>query len=491
MSTDWYVQQFGDREQFALSISFGRDPHPTGDDVLDASWGGLSIWVRGRCLTRSVSSDGGVPEDVRWGLLGIIRWLINVGVQLVNEEPFPDTTSLDNVRDACEWYNATSQPFPSLTETEEDEWFLRRSDWRERHALRRAATDAALPNIMFRRLGDFVEISWDNEAWGAPRLGLSFVEQRGTELLAAARTAAVLRTALLNITQALAERYKVPALTELATAAAAIEVSGDDWRWLIHSQTARVITEDLASLRDKLSEHTKSKRDGLYLPHTPETLVLRQARLTSADDVRSLLEAATIMPSRPMSQSVYALVRPSVADTIRPWVEGYERAQEVRDVLGWGDDPIPDLGKWMRQNNVGLASRPLPSSLDLVAIRTEQGEGSAVVNPRAQSRMRREISEATALGHILFDPVPVVVDGVWEHWPSAARARAFAAMLMMPDEGVRGVLAGRTMIDASDVRRVMDRFNTGPYATAYHLKNRGFIANDDRRLEILRELMAS
>jgi hypothetical protein len=36
----------------------------------------------------------------------------------------------------------------------------------------------------------------------------------------------------------------------------------------------------------------------------------------------------------------------------------------------------------------------------------------------------------------------------------------------------------------------MDRFGTAPYATTYHLKNRGFIADDERRADILRELAA-
>lgn len=64
-------------------------------------------------------------------------------------------------------------------------------------------------------------------------------------------------------------------------------------------------------------------------------------------------------------------------------------------------------------------------------------------------------------------------------------------MLLLPDDGVRDVLAGRTSIDASDVKRVMQRFNTGPYATTYHLKNRGFIADEERRSDILRELDAA
>jgi hypothetical protein len=490
VSTDWYVRQFGDRERFAVSISLGRDPHPTGDDAADAGWGGLSIWVRGRCLTRSVANDGAVSDEVRWSLVDVLRWLIDVGVRLVNEEPFPDSSALDNVRDACGWFNESERPLLTLTEAEEDDWFLRRSDWRQHHALRRAAVDAAVPNIMIRRLGDFVEVSWDNETWGTPRPGLSFVEQRGTELAVAERVAYDLRAALVDITRSLAEHYDIPALTDLATVAAATRAGEEDWRWLIHPQTARVIANELVSLRDHLIHHAKTRSSGLYVPHAPETLVLRQARLVSAKDVKSLLKAAQVIPTEPMKAPIRDLIRPTSASATRPWEEGYDRARDVREALGWDDEPIPDLRAWMKLNNVHVTSKNLSPGLDLVAVRTDDHRGSAAVNPRARSHMRREIGEATALGHILFDVNSVVVDGTWEHWPSAARARAFATMLMLPDDGVRDVLAGRKNVDASDIKRVMARFHTGPHATTYHLKNRGFIADDEHRMEILRELVA-
>lgn len=490
MSNDWYARQFGDRNHFAVALSLGRDPHPTGDLTVDAGWGGLSIWVRGRCLMRNVSSEGGVSDEVRWSLVSILHWFINAGVRLVNEEPFPDTTSLDNVRDGCDWFNATETPLLTMTEAEEDAWFERRSDWRQHHALRRAATDVALPNVVIRRLGDFIEVSWDNEAWGASRPDLSFIERRGTELVAAARVARDLRAAMVDVTQALAEQYKLPELVELASAASATSAGDDDWRWLVHHATARVINDELGPLRDRLNQHTRARRDGLYVPHAPETFVLRQARLVSASDLRALLEAAQIVPDEPMKEPIRSLIRPTPASTIRPWTEGYESARDVRDALGWGDKPTPDLHSWMKANNIHVALRGLSSTIDLIATRSDDYRGSTVINPQAKSQLRREIGHAAALGHILFDVIPVAVDGTWEHWPTAARARAFAAMLLLPDEGVRDVLAGRNSVDASDVKRVMQRFNTGPYATTYHLKNRGFIADEERRAEILRELVA-
>jgi hypothetical protein len=341
-----------------------------------------------------------------------------------------------------------------------------------------------------RRLGDFIEISWDNETWSTPRRDLSFVAQRGTALVTAKQTASVLRAALIDVTQNLAERHPVQDLINLATAASQVSASKEDWQWLIHPQTARVIADSMRPLRDRLNSHTKKQSHGLYVPHTPETLVLRQARLFSAGEIEILLKAAQDVSREPTKPLVRNLIRPSEASTINPWKDGYERARDVRDALGWGDGPTPDLRKWMRSNNVGLKSQNLPAAIDLIARRTDNGRCSTVINPRAKSRLRREISHATALGHLLFDVTPVAVDGAWEHWPTAARARAFAVMLQLPDAGVRDVLGGAKSVDASDVKRVMDHFKTGPHATTYHLMNRGFIADEERRNDILQELVA-
>lgn len=490
--SDWYARQFGDRERFAISVSLGRDPHPTGDAVADGGWGGISLWVRGRCLTRSVSDAGSVCDEVRWNLVSIIQWLFDVGVRLVNEEPFPEATTLDNVRDACDWINTSETPLLTLSAAEEDDWFLRRSDWRQHHSLRRAAADVALPNVVIRRLGDFAEVSWDNETWAPPRSDLSFVEQRGTEIVPAVTVASELSATIADVTRALADRHaSVPEFFKFASDASKPITGDEDWRWLVHAQTARIIGEELGALHERLIQHTRTRRAGLHVPHTVETLVLRHARLVSAYEIKSLIQAAQISPSaRPVSDLLSRFIKPTAASVTRPWAEGYEKALELRDALGWGNGPAPDLRTWMLSQNVSVKTKRLSSTIDLVTRRSEDRRVSAVVNPETQSHVRREVGHAAALGHILFDNSPVAVDGTWEHWPTAARARAFAAMLLMPDDGVREVLVGRQRIDGADVKRVMSRFKTGPYATTYHLKNRGFISDDERRADILKEIVA-
>lgn len=491
--SDWYSRQFGDRSRLAVTVALGHPGHDKGH----WAWGGIAFWVNERCLTRAVDPDGVVLDAVRWDLLEIFLWLRQSAARLVNEEPFPALAPSDayddaKVRNACDWYDLTDEPPTSLSELEEDEWFLARSEWRRHHALRRAVEGVALPNVYFRRLGDMVEVSWDNETWATPRPGLRFIEQRGTELISARVFSRVIQETLYEVASALNDRNPDHAdmLAPIARADSC-EVKAEDWKWLIHSPTAGAIQRDLPLIAKKLERHVLEERDVAYIPHSNETLALRHARLVDPVDIEALLEAAQTSPSRPMSRALSRLTNRSIPSTIKPWEEGYARALEVREAFGWGKEPMPNPESWLVEQHVALHKRTLPGDVTLVSTVTADERAAITINPASNSRRRRETAYGTALAHVLLDVDRVAVDGVWEHWPSAARARAFAIMLQLPDDGVRDILPGRTVKDASDVRLVMQHFSSGPVVTARHLRNRKFIASNDRRDEIIRELLAS
>jgi hypothetical protein len=189
-----------------------------------------------------------------------------------------------------------------------------------------------------------------------------------------------------------------------------------------------------------------------------------------------------------MTATLLDLVDRKPAPVVRPWVEGYEHAERVREALGWGIEPVPHLPAWLRRQRVSVGTARLPASVSLVASRSTKDAARSVVNSAFASRLRREIGHAATLGHLLLDVSPVAVEGTWEDWPNAARARAFGVMLLLPSEGVRDAL-GKTRVDTEAVRRVMDRFNVGPHATTFHLRNLGF-CDDERRVAILAELVA-
>lgn len=491
--SDWFSRQFGERSRFAITVSLGEPGHGKSH----SAWGAIALWLNERCLTRAVDTDGIVHDAVRWDLLEIFLWLRKSAARLVNEEPFPALAASEayddvRIRDACDWYDLTDDPPTTLSEQEEDDWFLARSEWRGHHALRRAVEGVALPNVYVKRLGDFVEVSWDNVTWETPRPGLRFIEQRGMDLISARLFSKVVQETLHTVASALKDRNPMDAdALASITGVNSCAVAPEDWKWLVHSPTAETIQRDLPGIAEMLKRHVVERSEVAYIPHCAETLILRHARLVDPGEIEALLDAAQVTSQHRMSNALLQLVNRRIPSTSKPWDEGYAKALEVRDALGWGNNPMPNPETWLREQHVALRKVLLPSEVALVSTVTPDERAAVTINPASNSRRRRETAYGTALAHLLMDVDRVAVDGAWEYWPSAARARAFAIMLQLPDDGVREILPGRTVKDAADVRRVMLHFSSGPIVTARHLRNRKFIASDDKRDDIIRELLVS
>ncbi|HEY4243724.1 MAG TPA: hypothetical protein VGM88_28120 [Kofleriaceae bacterium] len=485
----WFQRQFGDRAELAISFSLGGEAHNTGVPERDASWGTLEIWARDRCLTASVS-DGDVSQSIRWCMLPVLEWMLDVGIRLVNEDPYPGFSKDRHVRDGAQWYDATLSP-PALEPLEEEQWFLQRSAWRHHHALRRAAEDVALPNVVFKRLGDDVEVSWDNDAWAPPRRGMYFVEKRGVELVRASAFAKVVRETLVAVTAALAQRTELPRFSGLAERAGQLEAGERDWRWLIHRPTAELIRSSMPQLRASLDAAAAAGLDGLYVPHTVETAVLRQFRAESVNEVDAVLAAVGRLPKAPISKVLQGLIAPRPARNQRSWEEGNEFADRVRDELDWGIEPLPDLTVWLPDHGIAVSTGDLglSPSIAVLAERATGPRAMAHVNPRSRSEQKRETGLATALGHVLMDANPIAIDGEWEHWPTAARARAFGVALLLPEDGVRELVPTNAPIRASDVREIMRHYRAGPFATTYRLKNLNLISSEEHDT-LMRQLAA-
>lgn len=478
--SEWYQRQFGDRGAFAVCVSLGVDPHPSGHDARSRSWGSIEFWVNGRCLTASVQ-DGAVSQGVRWNLLPILEWLLDVGIRLVNEDPYPRLSKGTDIADGAAWYDATLHP-PILPALAERNWFLGRSEWRHHHALRRAAEDVALPNVVFKRLGHDIEVSWDNEAWMTVRPGLYFVEKRGAVLVPASLFAATIRELLVEVLAALSQRWPSVGFEGLVQRARALEAGPGDWRWLIHRPTAECIRNEMPDLCQELDLATAQDEVGLFVPHTPSTLALRLVRLERKEEIEAVLRVTSQRPLARIADQLKALIRPRAASTERPWVEGNEYAEIVRDELGWEADPMPNLSQWMATQGIGSEQSDvgLPPSVAVLTTRVDEQFASVYVNPRGSSRMKRETGLATSLGHVLLDVLGVSVDGDWEHWPTSARARAFGVALMLPEDGVRDTLGGERVIGPDAVLEIMGKFRTGSMATTYRLKNLGFISEEEQ-----------
>lgn len=108
--------------------------------------------------------------------------------------------------------------------------------------------------------------------------------------------------------------------------------------------------------------------------------------------------------------------------------------------------------------------------------------------------MSEAMRVATSLGHLVLD-TPMdrefgIASSPWTHWPCVARAKAFGAMLLMPEDSVRELVQRHGTVDIGLVRKMMATFGTGPMATTWHLLNLRLLSREHRD-EILVKLGAS
>lgn len=136
---------------------------------------------------------------------------------------------------------------------------------------------------------------------------------------------------------------------------------------------------------------------------------------------------------------------------------GYRGAKIFRERYGLGRSPIADVSIIADEVGVVVARMPLGndgSPDGCSAVDPETGAAYVLVNSD-KPRMRRRFTIAHELGHLslghLHGGEVVIDETVGGKSPCEREANAFAAGLLMPDEGVRGAL-----------RRLMDRLGASP-----------------------------
>lgn len=98
----------------------------------------------------------GRVERYYWNTDAIVAWLAEHLCQLLEEDPYPVPVTGES---AAELYR-NSMIFNG-SEDEEDKWYTQVQDWLWRHSWVEASTGSYLATVFFRRVGDQMEISWD------------------------------------------------------------------------------------------------------------------------------------------------------------------------------------------------------------------------------------------------------------------------------------------------------------------------------------------
>lgn len=177
-------------------------------------------------------------------------------------------------------------------------------------------------------------------------------------------------------------------------------------------------------------------------------------------------------------------------------MDGYRLARDVRSKLGNETDPLLDIVAMLEDRfDVLVRMEALESwRMSALAMKEPQTGAAAVVlntmNERRANPHTARVDLVHELGHILFDPangeVNLIVDDESDDERTLThaemRARAFAAELLLPLEGLRRLL-GKPRYEMSAphalelVARARNEFLTPIEITVNHLVNREYIVH--------------
>lgn len=437
------------------------------------SWAGMALYVRGKNLCEHVIGDAAQIESFLYvECAPVVRWFAASAKFLVHEQRARHWVIRDGAHEVAEtWYQDIGRRFfdlPDVSDAEllEDE---HRAGWEDRHFLRRADVSAWLPDIAFQAGEHDIVVTW-SDAPIAGEVQPRFVNTPGD--------ASVPRADFIRLLDALAQAAPSLITSDVLAYADPSELawsdiisSGDVWfgDWFGDGGP-------LAELKNRYSRPTESPafvatRDVWDDPAAPKALLqveqdISKARWSYAVD---------------MFRSGWLPVNAKSAAT-----NGYAAARHLRDQCGLNGKPIGDIDSFGAMLEVVLRRVPEDSSIGTVCgLRDGM---AAIVAPSADQPWVERMRFARGLGHILLDAVNdhgasgAVAErrrGSFRH----ARAGAFAAELLIPNEGIVATTGGEidAATDHAVFNNLMTKFGVGATMTAQHLWNRGHLSSEAKR----------
>jgi len=514
----------GSTDVFAVRLSFIPDPDDGTaiDHDESASWGRLELWVNGQNLCVHVN-QGEFLQGVHWYMLPFLEWLVDSWNPLMHEERLPNR----NIRDTAVESLAITRNAPALAAeldiaAWEQEWY----DWNGRHALRAARDGGLFPNVVFRRVHDQIEISWDGELPAGTPPGFRFNLSQGATLLEPEEVANPLyelaTDAVTYLQESVPNSVRLEALQARIQELANLNQSETRLGWLVGLQArARTLDRFKQKSIDQFERSWQDVTDvlksfsrgpalqaALDTEETPLVLVgsCHAALLfgsvsptVSEADVRTLGRVLINQYSRFENQherleKLSRNVPPDRGSLI--WEQGYDLAESLHDVLNLTGDWV-DVLSLIR--NLGISQ--LWRELDDKGIR-----GCSIVGPQhkptiiinkswrySESPAGVRFTIAHELCHLLYDRSHArklaIASGPWAPLSIEKRANAFAAMFLMPPHLIERAVADSPdpITELAGVKAVARRLRVGIVAAIEHLCNLTLMTEIERD-ELLAQL---
>ena len=513
----------GDREKFFFQLAFEppADPDFAAPEEDALSWGSFQLWVDGRNLCRhAVGTEE--SQAVYWHLLPFIEWLVEHWDYLFHEQRPP-------VRNAAQfaWQSLAETNSPLALE-HGGEWDFQtaavNAEWSGRHSITTCREGGLFPEVIIRRFWSGVEISWgDRPPPGAPA-GFRFVESTGAARLPVHLVAEAVQNVLAGAVGAL--RRSLPEskrlvllekkLGDLAAPRrqprrlailAGLGHDTNEWmkRWLSLRKALIAQFGDASAALAHL--FGGGNQNALVVQGSCEgALMFGAAAPTLSDtDVFNLaarLVSHSLSPPTEDKLAAHARLQPPNPRCALPWQEGYQLAQEWAKANHLDNPGQPvDVESHLAAFGVSVDDFTMEDEeIGGVAIARRERSPLILLNPhnqRNQFPSGRRFSLAHELCHLLYDRGAgaelALISGPWAPIELEKRAKAFAAMLLMPDALVERALgeagASPSRPSFQDLLKAAKRLDVSADALAHHLSNRGWISPEKR--DLLREELSN
>ncbi|MES1228309.1 MAG: ImmA/IrrE family metallo-endopeptidase, partial [Armatimonadota bacterium] len=122
--------------------------------------------------------------------------------------------------------------------------------------------------------------------------------------------------------------------------------------------------------------------------------------------------------------------------------QGQRLAEAERRRLGLGQGPLPDLCELLETQGIRTGLVPLPDDVSGLTL-SDRRAGLLVVTNRSHHHLRRRFSFAHEYAHVLADRERsgLISRGSKRDDLAEVRANTFAATLLMPEDGIRQLVA--------------------------------------------------
>jgi len=492
---------FGRESRLAVDVALlAPDSFHEHSDEFDFDiLGRLTWWVEGRNLTASVGSGSDYVDFVEWDIVSTLAWFANNWDAIFHEETLPPTSGGQSAAEAITQSSEKSS-FDDLLSERTIKEQNQRFRWWTRHSIQSARDGGFIPNIVFRRLIDDLEISWDNTYLiaGSER---RFVEAKGSYIVSLNDAHAMLNQFLCETSlegiNACPNGVSVAELQRLVSDLDILEHRKEKMRWLSGFNLDRVslISEaDSAALEREvksLIEEVEEPFCGVYA-HSAATMLFRSLspKIREADlhEIRRLLQASQktdaaggdlVLVSRKVSQD----------STRTPWAQALELASEFREILDIAPTKPFDSEAILKRLGIRLAEAALSDgNLRALCFRGPGYQPCIAINKNTSFQPfphAREMDIAHELCHLAYDQgvgKPLgVISGPWAPRYLEQRANAFAAYLRLPVEGIRITIGNKgTSVSMKDVQKLMSRYKVGVTVATWNLRNLGWIDDIER-----------